>query len=95
MNISDAERLQIREASFDMLAIDTNTDYMESSRIANSLSAYLKRGGFLLMTLKLPKISDAGRVYMAGQALSQNYKVERIKKLHYNRMELTLFATRL
>lgn len=94
-NISDTEKLPIRESSFDMLAIDTNTDYLESSRIANSLSAYLKPGGFLVMTLKLPKISDAGKIYMATQILSKSYKVERIKKLHYNRMELTLFATRL
>ncbi len=94
-NISDAERLPMKESGFDLLAIDTNTDYLESSKLANALAIYLKRGGFLIMTLKLPKISDAGRTYMATDALSPNYRVERVKKLHHNRMELTLFALRL
>ena len=95
MNISEAEKLPMKESSFDLLAVDTNTDYMESAKIANSLSVYLKRGGCLIMTLKLPKISDAGKVYMVNDALSAGYKVERIKKLHHNRMELTLFAVKL
>jgi 23S rRNA (cytidine2498-2'-O)-methyltransferase len=95
MNIQETAKLPIRESSFDLLAVDMNTDFIESSAVANSLSVYLKRGGILLMTLKLPKISDAGRVYMATQALAGNYKLERIKKLHHNRMELMLFARRL
>ena len=32
---------------------------------------------------------------MAKEALEKQFKVERIKKLHHNRMELTLFATKL
>jgi 23S rRNA (cytidine2498-2'-O)-methyltransferase len=95
MNLSGTEKLPFKVAGFDLLAVDTNTDYRESSKVANSLAAYLKPGGFLIMTLKLPKMSDAGRIYLVKDALSANYKVERIKKLHHNRMELTLFALRL
>jgi 23S rRNA (cytidine2498-2'-O)-methyltransferase len=95
INISDAERLPMKEASFDLLAIDTNTEYSESSRIANSLAVYVKKGGILIMTLKLPKISDAGRIYTVNEALAPNYRVERVKKLHHNRMELSLFASRI
>jgi 23S rRNA (cytidine2498-2'-O)-methyltransferase len=94
-NVSEAERLPIREASFDLLAVDINTDYRESSRIANSLAAHVRHGGILIMTLKLPVIGDAGKVYMVKEALAPNYRVERVKKLHHNRMELTLYATRL
>ncbi len=95
MNLGETPKLPLKEGSFDLLAIDTNTDYMESSKIAMALSRYLKAGGFLIMTLKLPKISDAGRIYMAKEALAAGYKVELVKKLHHNRMELELFARRL
>ncbi len=94
MNISEAERLPLRESGFDLLAVDVNTEYLESARIANLLAVYLKPGGILIMTLKLPIISDAGKIYTVNDALAANYKVERVKKLHHNRMELTLFATR-
>ncbi|MDE1865276.1 MAG: methyltransferase domain-containing protein [Candidatus Micrarchaeota archaeon] len=94
-NISDEADLPFAPDSFDLVAVDTNTDYMESSRIANLLSRYLRHGGFLIMTLKLPKISDAGRIHTVKELLAKEYKVERVKKLHHNRMELTLFATRL
>jgi 23S rRNA (cytidine2498-2'-O)-methyltransferase len=95
INLPETEKLPFKEASFDLLAIDTNTEYAESSKIANSLAVYLKHGGVLIMTLKLPIISDAGKIYMVNEALSPNYKVERVKKLHHNRMELTLLASRL
>lgn len=94
-NLADSQSLPIKEGSADLLAIDINTDFIESSKIAVSLSKYLKSDGMLIMTLKLPKISDAGRIYMAKDALSKDYKVDAIKKLHHNRMELTLLAHRL
>jgi 23S rRNA (cytidine2498-2'-O)-methyltransferase len=95
LNLDEATVFPFKKESYDLLAIDTNTDYIESSKIANALAAYVKHGGFLIMTLKLPKISDAGRLYMVNEALKSEYGVERIKKLHHNRMELTLFARRL
>ncbi len=94
-NLSESAVLPFEKEGFDLLAIDINTDYFESSRIAMALSPFVKSGGFLIMTLKLPKIGDAGRIYMVNDALANGYKVERVKKLHHNRMELTLFATRL
>lgn len=95
MNLPEECSLPLEENSFDMLAIDMNTDYLESSKTAVALSRHLKHGGIMIMTLKLPKISDAGKIYMVNDALGKEYKVERIKKLHHNRMELTLFARRL
>jgi 23S rRNA (cytidine2498-2'-O)-methyltransferase len=95
MNLSGTEELPFKRSGFDLIAIDINTDYLESSKVANFLADYLKPGGLLIMTLKLPKISDAGKVYMVNDALSANYRVERVKKLHHNRMELTLLAVRL
>ena len=52
MNISETERLPMKESSFDLLAVDINTDYLESSKIANSLAVYLKQGGVMIMTLE-------------------------------------------
>ena len=94
-NLLESAELPFEKDAFDLLAIDTNTDYFESSKIAMALSPFVKHGGFLIMTLKLPKISDAGRIYMVNEALATGYRVERVKKLHHNRMELTLFAMRL
>ncbi len=42
MNLSGTEELPFKRSGFDLLAIDINTDYLESSKVANFLAAYLK-----------------------------------------------------
>lgn len=92
-NLDDRDAIPFAKGGFDLLMIDTNTERAESTKIAVAMAPYIRSGGSLIMTIKLPVISEAGNIYKASEEL-EGYSVKRIKKLHHNRMEVALYAVR-
>lgn len=79
---------------FDLLAIDVNTEQESSFGAATLYARLLKRGGILLMTIKLFSFAQPKDMAASVGKLSGLYSDIKIKKLPHNRMELTLCASR-
>ncbi len=84
--------LQLRGA--DAIVIDSNMAPEKNAKIAVRLKDTLHAGTTLIMTIKLFDPDVQKHVDDVKAALEGSYIGIRLKKLHYNRMELTLMATR-
>ena len=88
----DGYLMQLKGA--DALVIDSNMAPEKNAEIAVRLKGTLKSGATLVMAIKLFDNDIAKHIGDVKAALSGNYDRIRVKKLHYNRMELTLAAKR-
>ncbi len=78
----------------EMLMIDSNTHYTESTSIAIAFSKFLRNDGYLILTLKINNRKPLSAIDYATSKLKGTYTGIMIKKLVKNRSELTLFAQR-
>jgi 23S rRNA C2498 (ribose-2'-O)-methylase RlmM len=90
-NLRNKEILQ-QFGRFDMLCIDINTTSDISSEIAISLAKFLNPKSYLIMTIKFNDLAVAKHILLAEHNLLQEYNDIKIKKMHHNREEITLYA---
>lgn len=79
---------------FDILIIDTNTDPLQSTAIANSLVELLCPKASLIMTIKFMTKNFSKHIHTVETELSKNYICVKLKKLSHNRRELTVYGIR-
>jgi 23S rRNA (cytidine2498-2'-O)-methyltransferase len=84
----------LKKQKFDMLLIDANIAPLENAKLASSFSATLNRGAYLIMTIKLIDKNIDKHISEVREALKKDYSSIRLKKLPYNRMEITCFAVK-
>lgn len=84
--------LQLKDV--DAVVIDSNMDPEKNAEMAVRLSGTMKRNGALLMAIKLMDNDVQKHMDDAKAALSGSFGGIRVKKLHYNRMELSLMAVK-
>lgn len=94
-NIKGIEELNIKNEIFDLVTIDINTEPLKGVEIATNASGVLKDGGSLIMTIKLQEARDARNIPRIVESLSGSYDNIRTKKLHHNRLEVTLYGRKL
>ena len=90
--------LQLTEASeFDAILSDMNGPYENAARIVANLGFTLRQNGFIVFTLKLPKLADAKKALdeVTQYFLAQSLEVLAAKHLFHNRQEITIFARRI
>lgn len=80
------------ESLYDILVNDMKMDTNESVDITCKMSSQLKKGGICLMTLKLPKSGALKRINVARKVLEKHFNYVNIRKLYYNRSEVTVCA---
>lgn len=83
-----------KAATYDILVNDMKMDTSESVDIICEMSNQLKEGGVCLMTLKLPKTGAFKRIGIARKVLQKHFTMVRVRKLYYNRSEVTVYAVR-
>ncbi|MCL5112254.1 MAG: hypothetical protein M1500_00865 [Candidatus Marsarchaeota archaeon] len=88
----DEYLLQLKDA--DALVIDSNMAPEKNAEMAVRLKSTLKAGATLVMTIKLFDANIQGHIEDVKRALAGSYSGIMLKKLHYNRMELTLVAAK-
>jgi 23S rRNA C2498 (ribose-2'-O)-methylase RlmM len=91
-NIRSISELPFAGPTFDLVAIDINTEPLKSAAIAVEAAALLKDGGYLIMAVKLQDARDIKIIREAEKTLSKVYSEVRANKLHHNRLEVTLFG---
>ena len=79
---------------FGFAAIDMNISPMESAAAASRISALMEPGAPLLMTLKLCRPSDVGKMESIEDSLKGAYEGFIFRKLPHNRQEITMLAHR-
>ena len=82
------------KASYDIMVNDMKMDTNESVDISCEMSSQLKEGGICLMTLKLPKTGAMKRIKIARKVLERDFSQVKIRKLYYNRSEVTVLAVK-
>jgi 23S rRNA (cytidine2498-2'-O)-methyltransferase len=83
-----------KTATYDILVNDMKMDTNQSVDIICEMSNQLKEGGVCLMTLKLPKTAVIKRIGIARKVLQKHFQTVRVKKLYYNRSEVTVYAVK-
>jgi 23S rRNA (cytidine2498-2'-O)-methyltransferase len=75
---------------FDLIVNDMKMDTNESVKIINLAYGRLKKGGMVILTLKLPKSGVEKKINQALKNLQSKYNVIAIKHLFHNRSEVTV-----
>lgn len=75
---------------FDVILNDMRKDARASAQIMGSAVENLKRGGWALLTLKLPKREMTKVVEVAFEVLRERYEVIGARQLFHNRNEITV-----
>ena len=75
---------------FDVIVNDMKMDTAESVDIINRAGRFLKEGGLVILTLKLPKSGAEKKIHQAVKSLEAHYTVVGIKQLFHNRSEVTV-----
>ncbi len=81
-----------KSGKFDMLLIDANISPKESADLALSFSSLLNSNAYLILTVKLIDYKTGKHISDVRDSLSKKFGSVRIKKLPYNRLELTVCA---
>ncbi len=92
-NIKISELVKL--GPFDIMCIDINIPAQESAIIAAVCSEALKKGAFLILTLKMTDDRIEQAIAKSKEALGATYEGMRVKKLPHDRKELTLFAVKI
>jgi 23S rRNA (cytidine2498-2'-O)-methyltransferase len=92
-NIKISELVKL--GPFDIMCIDINIPAQESAIIAAVCSEALKKGAFLILTLKMTDDKIEQAMAKSKEALGATYEDIRVKKLPHDRKELTLFAVKI
>lgn len=79
-------------SQYDIMVNDMKMDTNQSVDITCEMSNQLRKGGICLMTLKLPKSGVMKRIHIAQKVLGRKFETVRIRKLYYNRSEVTVYA---
>ncbi|MGV3489644.1 MAG: SAM-dependent methyltransferase [Tuberibacillus sp.] len=77
-------------AKFDVIVNDMKMDTHDSVNLINLAYDRLKKGGFVVLTLKLPKSGAEKKIVQAIEQLENKYAIEGIKQLFHNRSEVTV-----
>ncbi len=77
---------------YDALMIDINFAPAIAAELAVEFARSLRRGAYLIMTLKLGDNDITGSIDRAKEIIGFAYNRIRLKKLPHNRREITLFA---
>ena len=83
-----------KAATYDILVNDMKMGTNESVDIICEMSNQLKKGGVCIMTLKLPKTAAIKRINIARNVLQKYFSSVSVRKLYYNRSEVTVYAVR-
>lgn len=75
---------------FDLIVNDMKMDTNESVKLINLAYGRLKKGGMVVLTLKLPKSGVEKKINQALKNLQSKYTVMAIKHLFHNRSEVTV-----
>jgi 23S rRNA (cytidine2498-2'-O)-methyltransferase len=86
-----AQRVNFKDASFDLIVNDMRMDMFESARVMLAASRALKDGGFALMTLKLTPGHWLRKVSNVFKLLEEKYIVVNARQLFHNRDEVTVY----
>ncbi len=79
-------------SQYDIMVNDMKMDTNQSVDLTCEMSNQLREGGICLMTLKLPKSGIMKRINTARKVLGRNFEQVKIRKLYYNRSEVTVYA---
>ena len=79
---------------YDLLVNDMNIHPKDSAKILLALSAYLKKGGYCLMTIKCPTKNVFYYIKEVKKILKPSFSQFAFKHLPHNRMEITMKAVK-
>lgn len=79
---------------FDILVNDMRMDAMESVRVTGEALELLKRGGYVVITLKLPEKGSLKKARDAISRLEEKTEILFARQLYHNRSEVTCVAAR-
>lgn len=82
----------VSSSQYDIMVNDMKMDTNQSVDITCEMSNQLRKGGICLMTLKLPKSGVMKRINTARKVLGRRFETVKIRKLYYNRSEVTVYA---
>lgn len=82
--------LRAVDVEFDVILNDMRIDARDSARLMLSVAKHLKKGGWALVTLKLPKRGQVEIAALALDVLSSRYEVVGARQLFHNRNEITV-----
>ncbi|MCW6160410.1 MAG: THUMP domain-containing protein [Candidatus Micrarchaeales archaeon] len=88
----DIDMESLKKFDVDILLMDMNIAPSDSAALAVRFADILKKGAFLILTIKLVDLRIEKHIKDAKEILSKEYRGIRLKKLPHNRQELTLFA---
>ena len=86
-----AEDLPAEYTGFDLLTNDMNISPLESAAIMNALSARLRDGGEVIMTVKFVTRNRRGHIREAVEALSSHYQDIKVRRMPHNKNETTIY----
>ncbi len=88
----DVDMESLKGLDIGILLMDMNIAPADSANLAIRFADILKKGAYLILTIKLVDFRIEKHIKDVEEILSKEYRGIRLKKLPHNRQELTLFA---
>lgn len=79
-----------RSLGFDLIVNDMKMDVALSATVTADCAEYLKPGGQMIMTFKLPAKKQSAKIKAGLEILSRSYTDLRARQLYHNRSEITV-----
>jgi 23S rRNA (cytidine2498-2'-O)-methyltransferase len=82
--------LRTSDERFDVILNDMRMDALDSVRVMMNAARNLKKGGWALLTLKLPRVGMENAAASALDLIREKYEIIGARQLFHNRSEITV-----